>query len=283
MLPEPARAASSFARVVRVGRSGSTNAELAESLRRGDPVDGAWPHLGVLVADHQAAGRGRAGRGWVTPPGTALTASVVLRTDVPVDRWSWLGLLGGLAVVRAVRASTSLPAELKWPNDVVLRGVGARIEPGWGRDRKVAGVLAQVVPIPEGPPAAVLGFGVNVHQQGVDLPVRWATSLAAAGVPEEARGRDALLEAVGRELAPLEARWRAAGGDAVVAGLAAEVASACGTLGRDVRVVLPGGGEIAGRAARLGPDGALVVRPSSGPEVVVTAGDVDHVRTFGSG
>lgn len=54
----------------------------------------------------------------------------------------------------------------------------------------------------------------------------------------------------------------------------------CVTLGRDVRILLPGGGEVTGRAVRLADDGALVVRQASGPEIIVSAGDVDHIRTL---
>lgn len=269
--------------MVRVPRTDSTNATLADALRRADPDDGAWPHLGVLVTDHQAAGRGRSGRGWVTPPGVALTASVVLRPEVPVARWSWLSLLGGLAVVRAIRATTDLPAALKWPNDVVLIGVGDRAEPGWGRDRKVAGVLAEVVHLPDGTAAAVVGFGINVHSGAADLPVAWAASLSSAGAPPGACRMDVLLDAVGHELVALTRRWADAAGDAAGTALAAEVAAACSTLGRQVRVSLPGGGSVTGLASDLADDGALLVRPASGPEVRVTAGDVDHIRTLGTG
>jgi BirA family biotin operon repressor/biotin-[acetyl-CoA-carboxylase] ligase len=283
----PGPGSSPFASIRRVPRTGSTNADVARALR-GDPAGGAddWPHLSVLVADHQAAGRGRAGRGWETPPGTSLTASVVLRPRVPPARWTWLGLLGGLAVARAVQARTGLAVGLKWPNDVLLLGVGGRVAPGWGHDRKVAGVLAEAVrpvgapPSPaEAGPAAVLGFGVNVNQAAEDLPVAWATSLAAAGADASARDLDALLAAVGERLAALLGPWEAAGGDAVRCGLAADVAAACVTLGREVRITSPSGGEIQGRALGLGEDGSLEVRLPGGPELHVTVGDVDHIRT----
>lgn len=279
---------SPFTRTVRVARTGSTNADVAHALR-GDQAAAAtgWPHLAVLVADHQAAGRGRVGRGWETPAGTSLTASVVLRPTAPLARWSWLSLLGGLAVARAVHARTGLETGLKWPNDVLVRGAGDRAVPGWGLDRKVAGVLAEVVrpsgpPDPDRPgasPVAVVGFGLNVEQAPDDLPVPWATSLRACGVPPGRRGLDDLLTAVGVELAALVDAWAAADGDAARAGVADAVAGACVTLGQHVRVQLPGGDEVVGRASALAEDGALVLVPAVGPELHVTVGDVDHIRT----
>jgi BirA family transcriptional regulator, biotin operon repressor / biotin---[acetyl-CoA-carboxylase] ligase len=278
--------ASPYSRVVRVRRTGSTNADVARALRD-DPVGAtaSWPHLAVLVADHQAGGRGRAGRTWATPPGTSLTASVVLRPTVPLGGWSWLGLLGGLAVARAVRARTGLATGVKWPNDVVVRDADDGVVPGWGRERKVAGVLAELVHAravpdrPAPPPVAVLGLGVNVEQAADGLPVPWATSLAACGVAGPGRDLNALLSAVGVELIALLASWEAAGGDAERSGLAAAVDGACTTLGRDVRVHLPGGDELVGRARRLADDGALVLALAGGSEVRVTVGDVDHIRT----
>ena len=168
-------------RLVVVERTGSTNDDLRSALTG---VDGrldlraaaAWPHISALWARRQDAGRGRAGRRWITPPGSALTVSFVLRPLVPAAALAWLPLLAGLAardVVDAILISARAPwrARTKWPNDVVLvpdgragegiaTGAGAGTGggdgaaaapdpaeiPGWGRARKVAGVLAELIP-----------------------------------------------------------------------------------------------------------------------------------------
>ena len=172
-----------LARLVVVERTGSTNDDLRSALTG---VDGrldlraaaAWPHISALWARRQDAGRGRAGRRWITPPGSALTVSFVLRPLVPAAALAWLPLLAGLAardVVDAILISARAPwrARTKWPNDVVLvpneragegtaagastgegtgSGAGAAAVPvpaeipGWGRARKVAGVLAELIP-----------------------------------------------------------------------------------------------------------------------------------------
>lgn len=172
-----------LARLVVVDRTGSTNDDLRSALTG---VDGrldlraaaAWPHISALWARRQDAGRGRAGRRWITPPGSALTVSFVLRPLVPAAALAWLPLLAGLAardVVDAILISARAPwrARTKWPNDVVLvpneragEGIAAGAStragtgggagtsagpdpaeiPGWGRARKVAGVLAELIP-----------------------------------------------------------------------------------------------------------------------------------------
>lgn len=260
------------ARVEVVARSGSTSTALADALRT---TPDAWPERSVLLADHQDAGRGRRGRTWSTPPGTAVTVSVVLPLPPREEHWGWLTLVGGLAVTDAVRDLTGVAAGLKWPNDVVVPG-GADDVPGWGGVRKVAGVLGEVVPTARGP-VAVVGIGVNVAQRADELPVRWATSLALAA-PGGAPGREDVAVAVVRALVALDDAWRAAGGDPAAAGLAGRCRDLCVTLGRPVRVDLPGDRVLEGTARSLGADGALEVVDTTGRVHAVLAGDVRHVR-----
>lgn len=253
------RARTALGRIAVVDRTGSTSADLVAAAS-----DPAWPDRSLVVTDHQTQGRGRAGRTWETPPGTALTASILLRPEVPTARFGWLPLLGGLAVVRAL-ATAGVSAAVKWPNDVLLRAGGPAL-PGWGVWRKVAGLLGDLVP-----GAVVIGIGVNVAQ--TSLPVPHATSLLRAGFDVD---RTDLLVEVVAELVALDERWRAADGDAVEAGLAEECAEVCVTIGARVRVDQPGG-VLLGTAAGLSDDGALLVVDDAGREHVVLAGDA-HLR-----
>lgn len=272
MSREPAT--SPFATLVEVAETGSTSSDLVAAILADD---GAWPHLSALRTDHQAAGRGRAGRTWTTPPGTSATFSVALRPGRPREEWATLSLVAGLAVVRALGAleaerGPAPRAALKWPNDVVLLPAadeGAPDLPGWGATRKVAGILAETVP---GRDAVVLGIGVNVAQRSpAELPVPWATSLALAGVVSTPR---AVALAIGAELAALTAAWEADG----LAALHDDVVAATDTIGRDVAVDLGDGVVLAGRATGLEPDGRLVVATPDGGRHAVAAGDVVHAR-----
>ncbi|MEL7975916.1 biotin--[acetyl-CoA-carboxylase] ligase [Isoptericola sp. F-RaC21] len=262
--------AGPLARLDVVEESGSTNVDLVDAVRR---APREWPAPAALVAEHQTAGRGRAGRAWETPARAALTVSTLLRPRVPAAALGWVPLVAGLAVARALDAS-GVEARLKWPNDVLLPA--AEAVPGFGAFRKVAGLLAEVVPGQHVPPAVVVGVGLNVAQAADELPVPTATSLALAGVDAD---RGALLAAVVRELVAAVGRLAAAGGDAGAAGLAAEYAARSATLGTRVRVELAGGATVVeGQAVRVADDGSLVVAAPDG-ERVVTAGDVHHLRT----
>jgi BirA family transcriptional regulator, biotin operon repressor / biotin---[acetyl-CoA-carboxylase] ligase len=241
-----------------VAETGSTNADLAAAAR-----DGA-PEGSVLVAERQTAGRGRLGRQWESPPRAGLAVSVLLRPEeVPVSRYGWLPLLAGIALAEAVRKVSDVDAYLKWPNDLLLPG-----------DRKCGGVLAEVV----APGAVVLGIGLNVTLREDELPRPDATSLALAGATNT--DRDPLLRQLLRSLGVWYGRWRT--GD-----IREEYLLHCGTIGRRVRIELPGGvvsgGGVSGGifregvAADIDGDGRLVVTTEDG-QVTVAAGDVVHVR-----
>jgi BirA family transcriptional regulator, biotin operon repressor / biotin---[acetyl-CoA-carboxylase] ligase len=265
----PLDAAALHAAVVRPGGlwrsvqvvpvTGSTNADLLARAAAGQP-EGA-----VLVAEQQSAGRGRLGRAWTAPPRAALTFSVLLRPDsVPRARLGWLPLLAGVAVAAAVRDLAAVDTQLKWPNDVLVGPA------------KLAGILAEA-----GGDAVVIGIGVNVSTGSAQLPPPGpgalpATSLRLLGAPDVDRLR--LLAGI---LAGLETRyrtWSHVSGDAERAGLRAEYTRWCATLGRRVRVDLPGGRALDGLAAGVDPDGRLLVSVPSGPDLPVAAGDIVHLR-----
>jgi BirA family biotin operon repressor/biotin-[acetyl-CoA-carboxylase] ligase len=110
------------------------------------------PEGALAVCDEQTAGRGRQGRAWTSPPGTAILASIALQP--PPDRVaSELSLVVGTAVAEALEGATALAVQVKWPNDVMLNR------------RKVAGILAEA-----SGGRVVVGIGVNVNQERSQLP-----------------------------------------------------------------------------------------------------------------
>lgn len=240
-----------------VAETGSTNHDLKLAAQRSE-----CPDRTALVAEHQTAGRGRAGRQWLAPPRSGLFFSVLLRpAGVPVGRWGWLPLVAGLGLATAVDRVTGVTARLKWPNDLLLGP----------RQRKGAGILAEAVG-----PALIVGVGLNVSLREAELPVPEATSLMIEGTATT--DREAVLAAVLLELADVEWRWRAAGGDVDATGLRERYRGLCATLGREVRVELPGGSALIGTAVDIDTAGRLVVRDKHGEHTSVSAGDVGHVR-----
>lgn len=240
----------------------STNTELVRRAR-----DGAPGGL-VLVTEHQTAGRGRFDRAFHTPDRAALTFSVLVRPEVPADRYGWLPLLMGVAAARGIGRVAEITAELKWPNDVLATGAD-------GRERKLAGILSEASFTGAGGSGVVIGMGLNVAQRRAELPVDTATSLVVEEAP--CVDRDPLLRAVLRAFAERYETWHASGGDAEASGLAEEYRARCGTLGREVRVQLPGDRVSEGEAMGVDHEGRLLVRDADGMDAI-SAGDVVHVR-----
>nr|WP_232530820.1 biotin--[acetyl-CoA-carboxylase] ligase [Microlunatus antarcticus] len=247
-----------------VAETGSTNADLARAAREGAPVGS------VLVADHQSAGRGRMGRTWTAPPGTSIAMSVLVRPEVAAERWTWLPLLAGLAVSDGIRQEADLPADLKWPNDVLVLG------------RKVSGVLAERVETPDGP-AVVIGMGVNVHLTAEELPVPTATSLALVlaelGLGAFPLHRTSIISTTLRSLERILRRWEEVADVPGIGaeGLALAYRERCATLGREVRISLSDGTAVDGVARDVDASGRLVLETADGPRTFAV-GDVVHLR-----
>lgn len=184
----------------------------------------------VVFAETQTRGRGRHGRAWSSPAGKGLWFSVLLRPSFPVSR---LTVAASVAVARVAGAA----ARIKWPNDVTLH------------DRKVAGILTEAR---DG--TAILGIGVNVNCRPDDLPAPlretagWLTT----------RDRPGLAVQLLREL---DVAYRRASAD--FAGLSAEWAARCATLGRQISVRV-GQRRMCGQALALDEEGALLLRLEHG-------------------
>lgn len=238
----------------------STNSYLAELALQGAPAGT------VAVAAHQSAGRGRLGRRWEAPPGANLLLSVLLRPRMPVEGLHLCSVVVALAVAEACEALAGVRAELKWPNDLLVAS------------RKLAGVLAESVPAAEGGEggrAVVVGVGCNVGwpAPGEPLPegAPDATSLALSTPtpPTVAELLDVVLLHLARRVGDLDdelGRHRQA----------SAYRAACATLGRRVRIELPGE-TFTGTAADVTAEGHLLVDTPAGRRTV-TAGDVVHLR-----
>lgn len=260
---EPQRAGTSDRRAVAlpdgwrldwVAETGSTNADLVAAAHQGAA------HGEVLVTDLQHTGRGRLGRVWTAPSRSALLVSVLLRVpEIPLSLRGWSGAVAGLAIASALDAFLDQPAELKWPNDVMVAG------------DKIAGILVEMAG-----DALVIGVGVNVTTPPEQLPRPDATTVAQHAA-DQVPDRSQLLESYIGHLQQRVERWRGAAGDMDRCGLRAEYVRRCCTVSSQVRVDLPDGTAVTGRAVDVDEHGALVVDDGSGLRHF-PAGDVHHVR-----
>ena len=132
----------------------STNLEAARWLSMGAP------HLALVLADEQTSGRGRAGRRWITLPSSALAFSLILDGSTLQENRvvSRLTGLGAVALAQTLEQVYGLPAQIKWPNDVLIAG------------DKVAGVLVETHWIGDMLAGAILGIGINVTADSLPPP-----------------------------------------------------------------------------------------------------------------
>lgn len=265
-----------FADVRWVPETGSTNTDVLERARQGDP-EGV-----VVVADHQTAGRGRRGRTWEAPVGGALMATVLLRPPAAVAGLTTMAL--AVAAADAVAALSGAELRVKWPNDLVWPGNGS------APDRKVAGILAEADwPASSqaaggwSPPArhdravVAAGIGINVAW-GDGVPAHLAETavaldelVAPAAPPDRAELLVALLRRLHVTYGSLVA------GPSGPADLLAAWRERSATLGRRVRVDL-GADDVVGTAVDITHEGHLVVETLEGGRRTLAVGDVVHLR-----
>jgi BirA family biotin operon repressor/biotin-[acetyl-CoA-carboxylase] ligase len=218
--------------------TGSTNDE-ARALAEAGAPSGT-----IVTAAEQDAGRGRHGRRWSAPAGSALLCSAILRPLRAGD--ALLPLAVPLAVCEAVESLGAAPAAVKWPNDV------------WLDERKVAGVLIEARP----PEWAVIGVGVNLSIGDEEFPrdLRWPATSVGDGEPEGA------LAALNRGLG----RWTGAAPAEVLEAFAAR------DVLRGREVSWEGGGEPpsgTGVASGVDARGNLLVE-AGGERIALGAGEV---------
>lgn len=195
-------------------------------------------HGTLVLADTQTAGRGRRGRGWISPAGESIAMSLILRPNVPPAQVASLSLLTALAVANAIRRVTGLDARIKWPNDIVSEG------------RKVCGMLLEMDATQEKVASVVAGVGINVHQTQFDSEI----AHSASSLDLLASRRISRADIVRAFLQEFEQAW-ALGDEAMMRAYCARSA----TIGQRVQVIGLSG-TFTGTAEGVTDSGSLLVR-----------------------
>jgi BirA family biotin operon repressor/biotin-[acetyl-CoA-carboxylase] ligase len=240
-------------RDIRVFEETQSTNDVVEKLAQDGVREGV-----VVFAESQTRGRGRLGRKWLSPARKGLWFSVLLRPNLRPQAATQLTVAAATALVRAIDSCTGLRTEIKWPNDILVRG------------KKVAGVLTELNAELDHVKYLILGIGVDVNLASSDLPAdlrKTATSLKIeAG--ESFRRADlaaAILRGLDRDYERIRNQQFAV--------VAEEWQAHCTTLGRRVAIHI-GERTLEGRAESLDPDGALLLRTDHGHLERVIGGDV---------
>jgi BirA family transcriptional regulator, biotin operon repressor / biotin---[acetyl-CoA-carboxylase] ligase len=240
-------------RDIRVFEQTSSTNDIVEKLARDGVKEGV-----VVFAEAQTRGRGRLGRKWISPARKGLWFSVLLRPDLRPQAATQLTVAAATALVRAIREETDLAPEIKWPNDILIRG------------RKVAGVLTELSAELDHVKHLTLGIGVDVNLTASEFPTELRKSATSLRI-EMGRlvNRADLAAAILRELDRDYQLIR----ESKFARLADEWEERCITLGRRVAINV-GPRVLHGRAESLDEDGALLLRTEHGRLERIIGGDV---------
>jgi len=222
----------------------STNAELTR-------LHPELPDLFVLIAGEQTSGRGRAGRTWISMPGSSISVSFLLR-PISSEVSSLITLLTAASAHQALKhLFPGIAFSIKWPNDILIE------------QRKLAGILAQR----NEDGSVVSGIGINLFPQ--PQAPETATSLSEYVNPEFDEVTAALL-------ASMKTNWEILQSSKASDWLLEYVRSNCSTLGSQVRAELASGESIVGVASRITADGHLVIQGEK--EHILSAADIWHLR-----
>lgn len=242
-------------KIIHYFRSESTN-DIALSLA----LEGAR-HGTVVVSEEQLAGRGRLGRSWYSEKSSGIYTSIILRPPLAPAAAPILTLMAGLAAHQAVVEVTALPADIRWPNDLLIRG------------KKVCGILTEMSAEMDRIHAVVLGIGINVnHRQMPSELEAIGTSLRMEGGKSYSRAK--LFVALLRELEN-HYRMLIEGGGAAVAQRWSHVSSYA--RGKRVSVTVPLG-KFEAITTGLDPDGVLRIRRDDGQEERLLAGEIAELQ-----
>jgi BirA family biotin operon repressor/biotin-[acetyl-CoA-carboxylase] ligase len=230
----------------------STNTLLLEAAANGAP-EGT-----LYLADEQTVGRGRGGHAWHSSPGDGLYLSVLAKPSLHLREALWISLATGLAAQSAIKTTTGLTIDIRWPNDLLYNG------------KKLGGILVEAAVEHDADATlryAVIGIGININHE--DFPPELsslATSLRIATGQEQSRNAliIALLRALDFELTQLEAQQP---------DLLERFATASSWV-RGKRVRVPEQGGYTGITAGLDPNGYLLVEADDLTQRTVLSGGV---------
>lgn len=237
----------------------STNTLLLDAAANGAP-EGT-----LYLADAQSVGRGRGGHSWHSAPGDGLYVSVLAKPSLQLREALWISLATALAAKTAIKSTTGLSIDLRWPNDLLFEG------------KKLGGILVEAAVEPDADATlryAVIGIGININHESFPPELTaLATSLRLATGLEQSRNPllIALLRALDFELTQLEAEQP--DGSAQQPRIL-ERFSAASTWVRGKRVRVPEQGGYCGITAGLNAHGYLLVDADDGTQRTVLSGGV---------
>lgn len=228
----------------------------------------AWAKEGAkegsfVIADYQNKGKGRLGKVWLSPKGTGIWMSLILRPELLPTEIPQITLVAGLSMSKAIHEITGLDTKIKWPNDIVVN------------KKKVCGILTEMRVLESKIDYVIVGIGVNVNDQSFDSSIPYATSLAIEG--KKSYQREAIIK---KFVEFFEKDYELYCEDRSLQRLLTQYKDKCINLNKEVRI-LSSQEEFVGTIEDIGLDGSLVVRRQDGRYETVFSGEVSVRGLYG--
>ena len=229
----------------------ATTMKTAKELAKKGTAEGT-----VIIADTQTAGRGRLGRTWLSPEGS-LAISLILKPSL--DNLPQLVMIASLAVVRTIKKVTGLEAQIKWPNDILIKG------------KKVCGILIENEVKGDKVNFAIIGIGINVNFDPLVFPEIADIATSLSHELGATISKAALISTLLPELEQLYLETQAG------APVYREWQENMEMLGRWIQVKT-GEAVEQGKAETVTENGSLILRHSDGSLAEIVAGDVTVIK-----
>lgn len=242
-------------RIYHFFKTDSTNRVALELGHAGEPEPA------VVLAEEQTAGRGRAGHSWHSERAAGIYMTLLLRPKLAPVQAPVLTMMAGLSAHAAVEAVTGLAVDLKWPNDLMIRG------------KKAGGILTEMHAEPAQVQFVVIGIGLNVNQE------RFPSELGdlATSLRQEIGKPQSRMELLVRLLREFESDYNRFLREGIASVIQRFQVVSSYAHGKKVRVT-NGTESYVGTTVGLGPEGLLQVEREDGRVVTVIAGDVAEAR-----
>jgi len=144
---------SSFVQGIKLYETVESTQNIAQQLAENDAPEGT-----LVLAEQQTSGRGRRGRQWLSPYGSSVSMSFILRPSLPLQFAPQMTLVAAVALCRGLRELTGLDIGIKWPNDLLING------------KKISGILMESTAEDERIRYIIAGIGIGVNLLESDYP-----------------------------------------------------------------------------------------------------------------